>query len=198
MQSSVDWHRKVWISVSFEWVHVSVPCTSWSRSEFDVWHPTERATSLSHKLAKSKTRGLHSVLSSLLNFSGISTIFLRGLCSLDVTLLGGRHICWPFPGWAQVSSFCWPWIPAKLNSKFLGHANSAVTPANKSEPSGEIQVYLVCAEDRPAWIQCFRAPCTVNKQNQEMETPQKIDNKRTTRKPASCADADYDHADYDS
>lgn len=152
----------------------------------------QRATSLSHKLAKSKTRGLHSVLSSLPNFTDISIIFLRGLCSLNVTLLGGRHICWPFPGWAQVSSFCWPRIPAKLNSKFLGHANSAVTTANKSEPSGEIQVYLVCTEDRPSSSQCFRAPCTGNKQNQEEEIPQQIDIKRPTRKPASCADADYD------
>lgn len=108
-----------------------------------------------------------------LNFTDISIIFLRGFCSLDVTLLGSRHIYRPFPGWAQVSWFCWPRIPAKINSKFLGHANSAVTSANKSEPNGEIQVYLVCAKDRPSSSQRSRALCTVNKQNQEMKVSQK-------------------------
>lgn len=162
MQRSMDWHRNVWISVSFEWVCVSVPCTSRSRSEFGVWHPTQRAASLSHKLAKSKIRGLHSVLTSLPSFTDIRIIFLKGLGSLDVPLPGGRHICRPSPGWAQVSSLCWPWIPTKLNSKFPGHADSAVTTANKSEPSGEIWVYLVCAKDRPSSSQHFRAQCTVN------------------------------------
>lgn len=114
------------------------------------------------KLAKSKVRGLHSVLTSLPNFTDIRIIFLRGLCSLDVPLPGGRHNCRPSSGWAQVSSLCWPWIPTKLNFKFPGHADSAATTANKSQPSGEIWVYLVCAKDRPSSSQRFRAQCTVN------------------------------------
>lgn len=98
----LHWHTKVFIAVSFcicVGVCVCAPHPAEARVSlvFDIrWRRRPCCPRSWVQKAKSKIRGLHSILTSLPNFSNIRVICLRVLCSLNVTLPGRRHCCQSF------------------------------------------------------------------------------------------------------
>lgn len=87
----LHWRTNILISVPFcIWVGV---CVCAVRSlVFDIrWRRQPHYPRSWVQKAKSKIRGLYSILTSLPNFGNIRVIFLRFLCGLNVTLPSRRH-----------------------------------------------------------------------------------------------------------